>query len=43
MEKGLHVNTTILISVKFQKCGGTEEVSELQRKLGSNSEEGVVI
>lgn len=43
VEKGLHVDTTVLISVKFEECRGTEEMSELKGEFGGYGEEGVVV
>jgi hypothetical protein len=43
VEERLHVNPTVLISVEFQESRGAEEVTELQRQLGGDSKEGVVI
>lgn len=43
MEERLHVDATVLISVKFKESGGAEEVTELQGQLRSDSKEGVVV
>lgn len=43
VEERLHVNPTVLISVEFQESRGAEEVTELQRQLGGDSKEGVII
>ena len=43
MEEGLHVDSTVLVSVEFEEGRGTEEMSELKRKFGSYCQEGVVV
>jgi len=43
VEKWLHIDAAVLIPVKFEKGGCTEEVSELQWQFGSHSQEGVIV
>lgn len=43
VEEGLHVDSTVLISIELQESRGAEEVSKLQGKLGGNGKEGVVV
>ncbi len=37
VEEWLHINATILISIKLQKCRSTKEMPEFKRKIWSNS------
>lgn len=43
MKKRLHVNATVLISIKFEEGGSAEEMSEFQLQFGGYCQEGIIV